>query len=196
MIDVLIKIIDKLIDLIKGRIQGRKDMFEKVIDPIFNDLLLIHGDYIKMFEHAKWLLPGYLEGGRGYRASGGGSGEPGRGSKEYEKRLEDAINEIKKRRLEFEPVRSKVRTITKKLGKKTFPKEETKFIKSVLAYFPTADPKVLTSSASNILEYLDEHPNELQLAGVIGDTIHRHKESWSDVCEAYAELKIKIGQLR
>ena len=196
MIDALIKIIDRLISLVKGRIQGRKDMFEKVIDPIFNDLLLIHGDYIKMFEHAQWLLPGYSEDGSTLTAPGY-NGEPEEGSEKYVKRLENAKNEIKKRRLEFEPVRAKVRIIAKSLDENKFPEEETNFIRSVLEYFPTADPISPNSATRNIIDYLDtmaSRSNEVRW--VIDEVIQDHKESWSNVCEAYAVLKIKINKLR
>lgn len=51
MIEALLKIIDRLIEMKKGRIKSRKQVFDMVLKPTFDDLLAAHGDYIKMFNN-------------------------------------------------------------------------------------------------------------------------------------------------
>jgi hypothetical protein len=45
MLDLGLAVIDRLITLVKGRIESRKEMFAQVIEPVFTDLITIHGDH-------------------------------------------------------------------------------------------------------------------------------------------------------
>ena len=57
MINALLSIIDRLIQLRKYRMERIEKAFKELFEPLFNDLLIIHGDYIKMFRETNDLLP-------------------------------------------------------------------------------------------------------------------------------------------
>src|SRR4030042_1234472 len=50
MINQIIQIIDRLIQLLNVRADNRRQAFDLFIEPIFNDLVLIHSDYYDMFQ--------------------------------------------------------------------------------------------------------------------------------------------------
>ena len=76
------------------------------------------------------------------------------------------------------------------------PLEESEFIREVLTYFPSGDPSLPTTSCRTILEYLDRHADLPGMYTLIARTLDHHKRSWSDVCERFAVLQVKISQLR
>src|SRR5213596_737736 len=57
MLNELMSVIDRLIKLKEYRDRRFRSFFKDVIEPAFNDLLLVHSDYIKMFEQTYQLLP-------------------------------------------------------------------------------------------------------------------------------------------
>ncbi len=52
-IESVVKVLDRLTDLLKYRQGRRKEFFNSVIEPLFNDLLTMHTDYIKMFDECR-----------------------------------------------------------------------------------------------------------------------------------------------
>jgi hypothetical protein len=48
MIDTLVKIVEKLTQLIKYRKELREKQFEKLITPLYEDLQIVHSDYLKL----------------------------------------------------------------------------------------------------------------------------------------------------
>lgn len=47
MIDAGVKIIDRIIDLLRTREQNKGELFEDFVQPLFEDMILIHQDYIR-----------------------------------------------------------------------------------------------------------------------------------------------------
>ncbi|HEV7572083.1 MAG TPA: hypothetical protein VGQ21_11350 [Thermoanaerobaculia bacterium] len=177
MLDALLSIIDRLVKLTEGRIKSRKETFATVLDPTFNDLLLIHGNYIDMFERRQ-IFGGIFPDTE----------------LEIQRRLQIAKAELREKRREFEPVRQKVRALVSVLAKRELPPEERRFVDAVLRYFPSGDPALPQSAATTILKYLDRAaPEDVDL--LIDATIQRQRDAWSDVCTEYAALKIKIVEL-
>lgn len=178
MLEALLAVIERLIKLVEGRVKGRKEVFHDLLDPTFTDLLLIHGDYIKMFESLQVF----------------GGSVPG-DELELQRRLDIAKADLRARRRDFEPVRRKVQALVQALGEHQLPDEERKFVEAVIRYLPSADPAVPHSAATTLLEYLETVlPEELDL--LIDATLQRHRNAWSQVCTDYANLKIKIAELR
>jgi hypothetical protein len=46
----VVKVVDRFVDLLKYRQGKRKEFFTTLIEPLFNDLLVMHADYMKMFD--------------------------------------------------------------------------------------------------------------------------------------------------
>ncbi len=174
MIEALLRIIDRLIEIKKGRIQSRKQMFDMVLQPTFDDLLSVHGDYIKMFEQLMVF-----------------SGDQRRSA--LAKRIAKAKDQLRKNRLEFEPVRQNIRIVARKLASRNLPSEETEFVKAMLRYFPSGEPSLPHSSATTLLEFLERDLTGVEINKLIINTIESHQRRWSDVSTAFASLRIAVA---
>lgn len=58
LLDAALSIIDRLIALSKGRIESRKEVLATVLEPIFDDMVQIHMNYMKIASKAGHLLEG------------------------------------------------------------------------------------------------------------------------------------------
>lgn len=57
LIDALVSIIDRLIQLKTYRDTRLQEVYQSLLEPLFDDLLLIHRDYIQLFETTRRMLP-------------------------------------------------------------------------------------------------------------------------------------------
>jgi hypothetical protein len=57
MISDIRALLDRLIQLKNYRNRRYRTLFVDLLEPAFNDLLLVHKDYIQMFEETRRLLP-------------------------------------------------------------------------------------------------------------------------------------------
>jgi hypothetical protein len=173
-IEALLKIIARLIEIKKGRIQSRKQVFDMVLQPTFDDLLAVHGDYIKMFQQLMVFA---------------GDQRPS----VLAKRIAKAKEQLQKNRLEFEPIRENIRVVARQLAKRNLPGEETEFVSAVLQYFPSGEPLLPHSSATTLLKFLGRDLTGSAIDMLVIRTIESHKRRWSDVCTAFASLKIAVA---
>lgn len=177
MIEALLKIIDRLIEIKKGRIESRRQMFDMVLQPTFDDLLAVHGDYIKMFQQLMVFT---------------GDERPS----VVAKRIVKAKEQLRTNRLEFEPVREKIRVIARQLAKQKLPDEESAFVRAVLEYFPSGEPLLPHSAATTLLKFLERDLAASAIDLLVMKTVESHKHRWSDVCTTFASLKIAVASER
>ena len=192
MLEAFLEILDRLISLRKIRTDRRKELFGQIIEPVFNELLLVHGDYLAMFQEVHREIEKTLK-------------KP----KKHSIGLESLKNTLKEKRIQFEPIRFKLREFAKVLAEQKLQQEEKEFLNAVLQYFPIGTFKIHFSSSTHIVqkieEYLDGGPANSSefddfdklyyLSKEVQRTIDRHKEAWSDVCVTFAKLKVKIASL-
>jgi hypothetical protein len=136
MIDGLVKITDRLIELVKYREEKCRRVFEKLIEPIFTDLLLIHKNYLEMFETVRSLLPHKKDS-----------------KQKRNKKLRRAFDFLSQKRVEFEPTRDKIRAIIRALpgvGQKQNKKEV--FVLSVAQYLSWTFKDTARSISSHLVE--------------------------------------------
>jgi hypothetical protein len=187
----LLSIVDRLIQLTEYRTRQFRQVFEGLVEPAFADLLLVHGDYIRMFEETRRLLP----------------------SRSREGALMGQIADIKKpaeylrqKRSEFEPVREKLRALARSMKDAELEPDVRHFINTVVDYFQQTLPSagsvtvdllariedlIQRSEASReVLDeswrLIDEHISAL---------VDGHRQYWVAVCEAFAPLKVRSAKM-
>jgi hypothetical protein len=193
MITQILSLIDRLIQLIEYRQRRYRTLFDDFLEPAFNDLLLVHNDYIKMFEETRRLLPSISASERPVDV--------------YVAQLKRAAEYLDTKRSEFEALREKLRALGRSVGTDDLDADVARFIEALLAYFygewlpgprvgsataglrsviDTAIDKGQTSSDElfSKREFLDEY---------VGALISRQRDGWSRVCEAYAPLKLRAA---
>ena len=192
MIELLLKLIDRLIDLKKYRAERLYKTFQDILDPIFNDLMSVHSNYLRMFEGVEEQLKAL----------------PDLDSEDGKRGLREIAESLRRRRLEFEPVREKLAALTRELGgglhglpPKIGPAEAQEFVASVIQYFPVGNI-TNRSSRSTVLVMALRGAAEITPAQVdrygqslpelVTSTMNDCREKWSSVCDSYAKLKIAV----
>jgi hypothetical protein len=91
MVKALLDIIDRLIQLKRIKEKRRRNLLEQVLEPLFNDLMIVHQDYIAMFEEVLHRLPTY------------GSVYPRDMRTDSKIRVKEVFEYLRLKRIEFEP---------------------------------------------------------------------------------------------
>lgn len=140
MIDLLLKAIDRLIDLrkIKGkRLQAR---YEEIYKPSFEELQSVHSDYLNMFTELDSRL-------RNLDPRLGGNDPVAVEALEYIRIRRTALLPIRMKLLAFQ------RLVEGERGKK-LPSEERAFLQSVLKYFFVSGISRRNTAATTVIEKL------------------------------------------
>jgi len=194
MINALLSFIDRLIRLTEYRNARLDKRFDDLFELTFDDLLVIHTDYIEMFETTKTLLP-----------------KPSEeiGSKRYMRRITRATEYLRKKRRVFEPVRVKIRALAMEARDKPSAVEEKQFFNAILNYFPPASLSFGgPSTGTTLLQCLAyfshgdtvrdairffEDGNGGDIRDLVDQLLKESREKWSSICEAYAPLKVEAA---
>ena len=217
MINTCLSILDRLIKIIGIRGKRRNRLFSELWETTFSELLLVHRDYVEMFEKLKSMLS-KLE-----------AEHLDEKSDIYSKKVDETIDYLRQRRIEFEPVRRKLIALIDAVKMSNLDDKSRLFVESLVDYFPIGTARFHhSSSSSEMLTLLEIHRAELEkrllidneeetywinssrgaiLDGGIVDEqkllislpdilmyvnkiITAHRNKWSIVCETYAPLKI------
>jgi hypothetical protein len=184
MLNDVLSIIDRLISLRKYRNERFRAKFKELCDPIFHDLLLVHTDYVKMFEGI------YVKIRKAFEQ------EP----------FSQVIEILRERRVELEAVREKLSMLARELSTDASkePAEVQRFFFAVSQYLNLETsllPACTRSTRASILlwrlesigpdwgtELSWDEMSEWKKA--IEDSLSCIREDWSRVCEAYAQLTV------
>jgi len=217
MIDTCLSILDRLIKVVAIRGKRRNRLFSELWETTFSELLLVHRDYIEMFEKLKSMLS-KLE-----------AEHLDEKSYIYAGKVDEIIDYLRQRRIEFEPVRRKLIALIDALKMSNLDYKSRIFVESLLDYFPIGLARVQPStSSSEMLTLLEMHRAELEqkelidnekeiywieksrgailygekideqgfltslsdISMYVNKIITAHRQKWSIVCEAYVPLKI------
>lgn len=192
-LDLLLKLIDRLIQLKSYQAEQLQKTFDDILSPTFEDLLEVHRDYVAIFEDVRGALPAHSEmdtpAGR--------------------QKLKEIAESLRLRRLEFEPVRTQLSAMIRSIQgsrygarHKLFSGEAQEFIDAVIEYFPegylngtrnasraTALYAAIRSSADSITTAQIQRDGAT-LPELIDDTINDCRQRWSVVCERFAALRL------
>ncbi len=190
MISTLLSIIDRLIQLSQYKKRRYRVLFNEILQPTFDELLLVHKNYIEMFSETKKMLP---------------QGELTQDPSEYTLLLQRPELHLREKRIEFEPVRQKLVELAKSLRDKNLDSDVEDFVQAVLSYF-SEWIKGGGSSATRLLDTFEDSIRKgekispdmfneqwRKIDETIYDLIETHRSLWSDICEAYAPLKVRAA---
>ena len=191
MITEFISLIDRLIQLIEYRNRRYRLLFDDFLQPAFDELLLVHKDYIQMFEKTYRLLP---------------SGVPSKmGAAEFISQLKQPAEYLQERRIEFEPVREKLLALGKSMRRQTLEPDVKEFIDALVSYFYQWLPNS-GSASTELLAAIEgaikrgkTSEKELEdewhfIENYIRNLIEKQRAHWSLVCEAFAPLKVRAAK--
>lgn len=128
MLKEFLAIIERLIALKEGRELRAAGRFKEVYKPAFEDLLVVHLDYVNLFCGVVNILDGEgeaalqsLNAEQDWRSHG--------------EAVVRALDYLKSRRLEFEPHRVKLRSVCDQLGELDLGDADTEFVNTLRRYF-------------------------------------------------------------
>jgi hypothetical protein len=137
MINTCISILDKLIKVVGIRGKRRNRLFSELWETTFSELLTVHRDYIEMFENLKNMLS-KLE-----------AENLDKNSEEYSNKVDEIIDYLNQRRIEFEPVRKKLIALIDAASVSDLDDKSKIFVEALVAYFPIGTAHIRHSTASS-----------------------------------------------
>jgi len=205
MINAILQVIDRLIKLKENRDQRFSNLFEDFIKPTFDQMLMIHNDYIAMFSVAGDLIS------EGYKGILGGNKQNPEAVRAYLSKIDEAEDYLKKQRQVLEPVRVAIRASATVFREwESGPEEINKFAtliwryffcdKTLIVYIPDDQKREIDarqgSRSFDLLDsfnYLRENiTGEDFSSGIncVGFHLHGVREAWAKICEAYAQIRL------
>ena len=187
MIYLVLKLVDRLIQLLQIGDARLKRVFHEVIEPLYGDLKGIHENYGDMFRTIEKEVPFPFESG----------------SPTYAARIRKAAKHLVELRAEFEPVRNEVAALSSHFGEFNLPSALVPFCTAVIDYLPRGEFKQGGSgqdkfrSSSTLLVDALYAELETQTATDIRDliqvTLRKDNETWTKVLEEYQRLRILVS---
>ncbi len=177
-----VRVIDRFIELLKYRQTKRKEFFLEIIEPLFNDLMVMHTDYITMFDDCRSQLF---------------SNAP----------LSEVAEELRKRRSTYEGLRVKAQAITESLRTADVDPEIKRFLMVAAFHIPTgeiSEVSTVTTATSilrrlytaselmdvPILEGRAPVGDRKDILNMVIDTSNNIRQRWAVICETYIRAKI------
>jgi hypothetical protein len=188
MVEVLTRILDRMIQLLNTRAQGKADVFEDHIEPVFRDLSAVHRDYLETFTHLLDLC-------------------------EQRNSCDSVICFLKSRKPKLEQLRAKVFAYADAARNRSkLPDDVRSFFQECLAYFNNQYLTVRWSKYegqySNLLKLIEDGvyivpPKSIldKYPAVAGDCLlslvkwrlDRVRSQWDVLCRAYSDLKLTLS---
>jgi hypothetical protein len=194
------QVVDRLVNIEERRITQRKQMFEKIFEPSFNDLQVVHTHYLTIFSKSAVRMDNL------------------RLTSDSAMRLVLAklvLSDIEELRPKFYPERDKLRAFVNILLIEKFPPEERTVVAAFRTYFETlfapfgpadelemAPPRVKTKlRAITTRMYAKVEEGDISPRAGAGysremrDISRTLEDTWSRTCSDFAKLKVKVVSL-
>lgn len=193
MFDTLPNLVDRVLQLLEYRNRKKQAEFKTLIQPIFDELQLIHQDYLKMFTEVKSIISSDIN----FFSD------------------EELINSLKKtsdylisQRIKLRGARTKVNSIsTEILNQRLCDHQTIDFLHEVTEYL---GPKWFLNHGSAALYLLDVIEEKISssnfdrnklstihqdLIELIEDLIKTQEENWESICRRYTPLIVRASKL-
>lgn len=209
----LISPISKLIEVaarpLGSYLGKRRLIFDEIMTPMFDQLLLIHNDYLGLFNSTLKRLPVEIEEQGWFNYDF----EPlDRLKPEFTIEVAKAKRELVEGRESFEAQRIQIRALAAAVIQKDFSSEEKRFLYGVLAYFLYPESSLIawridgqietmetrgpvsawdtpSSSAAELIEH-EKDPNKIR--ETLSSSKMQQLERWTEICRLFAELKAEV----
>jgi hypothetical protein len=174
MVELFLKLIDRLIDLLERQKKSKRAIFTDHIEPLFTDLAQIHSDYLTSLNEIAELINDPARSGLAIRF------------------------EVAKRQRAFAPLRAKVAALSKAISAADFDKPIKDFADEVCNYFviATEDEDLVRPSAySATLRFLDWvlwERGRIRARSRILTVIACIDVRWARLTEAYANIRLHL----
>jgi hypothetical protein len=179
MLELFLKLVEKVTDLLKERQKSRRAVMDDVIDPLFKEMPLVVQDYLSLFAKAEEHLR---------RSSGPGDSQ-----------LHDVISDLKSRREKFLAIRIKLREMASLIQLEFSDERIVGFAVSVEEFFfslETLRSHRSTSDSAVIVELFEELNSSVgspqDIFAAIADARYSIEHSWAEVTRAYARIRIDL----
>lgn len=176
MLDALIRVADRLIDLQKYRNERRAKIFDALIDPLMRDLTTVHGDYIRILDDLRRKLASV-------------------GKRSAAAEVRAATEYLLAARLEEEPLRRRIEAVAfATQSGKAGGDATSRFAAAVLDYMQSR-PGAAASLGTLLLMQLKHGGDNLAVAKRITESVLPEynrliRERWTAVADAYAAAKM------
>jgi len=182
MLTALLAIIDRLIGLVKVRQTQRANFFQKIVEPSFADLLMVHQDYVSMFTEVLDLLSSQGETEEGVQR-------------------EKALQMLKQRRITLEPLREKLRALegVTESERDHIDKDTYALLHALADYLfigVNSDerwalkPTTIATDLISVLQREDSAHARERCSEILSSL----RQRWSLFCEAYAGLRLAVAR--
>jgi hypothetical protein len=199
MIELLLKAIDRLIDLVRVREKRTRFRYDEIYKPAFAELQSVHTDYISMFHGFAAALKAIPDGATA-----------------SDKHAQAALDFLRERRIALSPVRQKLMTFRSLVDGDDavdLPKVEKDFLWSLVVYFQStvAEEEVPSTLATDLLDKLEialtpprllaapsgppKEYREFSLSEVrdsCDGVIRRLERSWSKATTDFNKLRFEV----
>ena len=178
MIDIFIKLVEKIIELLKTRHESKEKVFKEIIEPIFNDMTIVVHDYLSFFKEAEIIV------------------QPG--SDLLSIKLHEVINKIEGRREECLHIRIKTRQMADLLSANMKDEAVVDFANNIVDFFFSMKGSTSTELISDssmmidLFERLETSTlSKRELYDIIKQVEFRLEKSWAEITKSYALLRLK-----
>jgi hypothetical protein len=192
MFEALLKCIDLLTGALRFSRESRRAFFEKILEPLFQAMEAVHGDYAASWAKiSETLAPEWQ-----------------RGTSDFDQSIQNASIQLVQFRATLKAPRDKLLGVLSGYEGSRLSQHERDFVEALIAYFPRGEvhPSDLVDSArmpegtpgtdyslvaQQFYKYLEEG-KPVDLHRIISRTMERESHAWKAVCKAFAALQVHV----
>lgn len=175
MIDLVFKLVDELKQLVDVKDKRREKVFEKLIEPVYKELQLVHEDYPDSWREVERML---------------------NGSDDPEQKRQKAIDYLEERRRKLQAVRTKLITYGNLIlhDETRMHDNVYRFLSAVIDYIHGRTVWVDTTRYRALISYLEGRRSPFDPTSAVNfvtQVIEGGEESWKEVSKVFTSIQVK-----